>query len=99
MPKGQLPPRVSCAVVGHKVQPLPVVGNIRKSDIQKSLSQRDRLAREAWGRALVGDGLAFNNVGQRTETLFSQRFQLIGTTVFTCIDLGTGRHRVLTGTD
>lgn len=38
MPEGEFPPRVPWVVVGHEMQPLSVLRNIRESDIQQSLA-------------------------------------------------------------
>lgn len=44
MPKGKLPPRASWVVVGHEMQPLSMLGNIRKPNIQQGLrSSRPRI--------------------------------------------------------
>lgn len=37
MPQGKLPPRATWVVVGHEVQPLTVMGDIREPDIQECL--------------------------------------------------------------
>lgn len=58
VPKGKLPPRASWIVVGHEMQPLPMLGNIREPDIQEGL--RSSRTQDFWNKDR-GGGFAHNS--------------------------------------